>query len=185
MDPPEPVPGSGDGMLLKELSGGLIHDFRDSAAGTAGSALVSAEIRHIGGAAARPAPEHGAPAARAAPYVMYAVGMAPTSQVAAVVDAQVDGVKVALSPWRANHDYLNFSERKVNTRTLYPNEITYRRLQAVKAKYDPQDVIQSNHPIAPGSQERSRPGTPKGCSADAAALSPGAGSLARHATLGG
>lgn len=149
MDPPGPVPGSGDGMLLKQLSAGLIDDFVDSAAGEAGSALVSAEIRHIGGAVARPAPEHGALAAIEAPYVMFAVGMAPTAEVTAVVKAQVDGVKLALSPWRANHDYLNFAERSLNTRTLYPNEITYRRLQAVKATWDPQDIVQSNHPIPP------------------------------------
>ena len=149
MDPPQPVPGAGDGMLLKELSGDLIDDFVESAAGEAGSALISAEIRHIGGAAGRPAPEHGALAAIEAPYIMFAVGMAPTPEVAAVVNAQVDGVKTALAPGRAKHDYLNFIERKVETRSLYPNEITYRRLRAVKAKYDPRDMVQSNHPIPP------------------------------------
>jgi hypothetical protein len=149
MDPPEPVPGAGDGMLLKELSAGAIDDFVDSAAGEAGSALISAEIRHIGGAAARPAPEHGALAAIESPYIMFAVGMAPTPEIATVVNGQVDGVKDALTPWKATHDYLNFRERKVNARSLYPNEMTYRRLQAVKAVYDPQDIIQSNHPIPP------------------------------------
>jgi hypothetical protein len=136
-------------MLLGEMSADLIDDFVDSAAGQAGAALISAEIRHLGGAVARPAPEHGALAAIKAPYIMFAVGMAPTPEVAAVVQAQVDGVKGALSPWRANHDYLNFVERTVESRTLYPNEMTYRRLQAVKAKYDPRDMIQSNHPIPP------------------------------------
>jgi hypothetical protein len=149
MDPPQPVPGSGDGMLLKEMPADLIDDFVDSATGEAGSALISAEIRHLGGAIARPAPEHGALAAIEAPYLMFAVGMAPSPEVAAVVDAQVDGVKDALSPWRGTHDYLNFAERKVKSRTLYPHEITYRRLQAVKSKYDPEDMIQSNHPIPP------------------------------------
>jgi hypothetical protein len=149
MDPPEPVPGAGDGMLLKGLSAGAIDDFVDSAAGEAGSALISAEIRHLGGALGRPAPEHGALAAIESPYIMFAVGMAPTPEAAAVVNGQVDGVKEALAPWRGTHDYLNFIERKVGSRSLYPNEITYRRLQAVKAVYDPQDIIQSNHPIPP------------------------------------
>ncbi|HLY50853.1 MAG TPA: FAD-binding oxidoreductase [Solirubrobacteraceae bacterium] len=151
MDPPEPVPGKGDGMLLGEISGETIDDFVDSATGEAGRALISAEIRHLGGALARPAPEHGALAAIKAPYIMFAVGMAPTPEVAAVVEAQVDAVKDALAPWRANHDYLNFVERTVESRTLYPNEITYRRLQAIKTKYDPRDMVQSNHPIRPAS----------------------------------
>jgi hypothetical protein len=136
-------------MLLTGLPGGAIDDFVDSAAGEAGSALISAEIRHLGGALARPAPEHGALSAIESPYVMFAVGMAPTPEATAVVNEQVDGVKDALAPWRGTHDYLNFVERKVRSRSLYPNEITYRRLQAVKAVYDPQDIIQSNHPIPP------------------------------------
>ena len=80
---------------------------------------------------------------------MFAVGIAPTPEAAAMVNGQVDAVKDALAPWRGSHDYLNFVERKVKSRSLYPNEITYRRLQAVKAVYDPQDIIQSNHPIPP------------------------------------
>lgn len=152
MDPPQPVPGSGDGMVLGQLSAGAIDDFVDSAAGDAGSALISAEIRHLSGALARPAPEHGALAAIESPYLMFAVGMAPTPEAAAVVESQVDGVKAALAPWRGKHDYLNFVERKVSARSFYPNEITYRRLRAVKAKYDPADMVQSNHPILPADQ---------------------------------
>ena len=48
MDPPHPVPGKGDGMLLKDISAELIDDFVDSATGDAGSALVSAEVRWTG-----------------------------------------------------------------------------------------------------------------------------------------
>jgi FAD/FMN-containing dehydrogenase len=149
MDPPQPVPGSGDGMLLNELSAQAIDDFVDAAAGEAGSALISAEIRQLGGAIARPAPEHGAASAIDSPYIMFAVGMAPTPEVAAVVEAQVDGVKEALSAAKSHYDYMNFRERNVKARRLYPNEITYRRLQGVKAKYDPQDMIQANHRIPP------------------------------------
>ena len=149
MDPEQPVPGKGDGMLLDELPRELIDAFVQSATGPAGSALLSAEIRQLGGAVARPAPEHGALGSIQAPYVMFAVGMAPTPEARAVVDAQVTGVKWALSPWGAAHEYLNFVEKPVDTRKLYPHEYTYRRLQGVKAKYDPQDVIQANHPIRP------------------------------------
>jgi hypothetical protein len=149
MDPEQPVPGSGDGMLLDELPRELIDEFVWTSTGSAGSALLSAELRQLGGAVARPAPEHGALGSIQAPYVMFAVGMAPTPQARAVVDAQVTGVKRALSPWGAAHEYLNFVESPVDSRMLYPDEYTYRRLQAVKAKYDPQDMIQANHPIRP------------------------------------
>lgn len=149
MDPEQPVPGKGDGMLLGKLSAELIDTFVQTFTGPTGSALVSAEIRQLGGAVARPAPEHGALGSIESPYVMFAVGMAPTPELGAAVEAQVAGLKDALSPWRTSHEYLNFVERPVDSRTLYAHEYTYRRLQAVKAKYDRQDMIQANHPIRP------------------------------------
>lgn len=82
---------------------------------------------------------------------MYAVGGAPTAELAAIVVDQVNGVKNALSPWSASCGHLNFAERTVDSRQFYASEYTYRRLQTVKAHYDPSDVIQSNHPIRPAS----------------------------------
>jgi hypothetical protein len=149
MDPEHPVPAKGDGMLLRELTAGAIDALVDASTEDAGSALLSAEVRHIGGAIARPAPDHGALASIEAPYIMFAVGAAPTLELRAVVGQQVSGVKDALAPWGAPHAYMNFAERPVEARSLYGNEYTYRRLEAIKAKYDPHDVIQSNHPIKP------------------------------------
>lgn len=149
MDPEHPVPGKGDGMLLDDMAPETIDAFVDAATGESGSALLSAEIRQLGGAIARPAAEQGALGSIEAPYVMFAVGVAPTPELGAVVRAQVDGVKRALGPWRAAYGYMNFAERAVDSRMLYPHEYTYRRLQAIKAKYDPDDLIQSNHPILP------------------------------------
>jgi hypothetical protein len=44
---------------------------------------------------------------------------------------------------------MNFSERPIDSRMLYPNAYTYHRLRAIKGQYDPGDMIQSNHPIRP------------------------------------
>jgi hypothetical protein len=149
MDPEQPVPGAGDGLLVSELPAEAIDALVDTVTGPSGSALLSVELRQLGGAIGRPAPEHGAMGSIAAPYVMFAVGMAPTPEVKYVVQAQVDTVKRALSPWGAPHAYMNFAERPVDSRDLYAHEYTYRRLQAIKTDYDPNDVIQSNHPIRP------------------------------------
>jgi FAD/FMN-containing dehydrogenase len=149
MDPEHPVPGKGDGMLLGELPAGAIDAMVAAATGESGSALLSVELRHLGGAVARPAPEHGALASIDAPYAMFAVGAAPTPELRAVVEQQVTTVKQALTPYSAGYGYLNFVERPTDGRTLYGNEYTYHRLQAIKATYDPSDMIQSNHPITP------------------------------------
>jgi len=149
MDPDHPVAGKGDSVVLREMPAELVNEFVAAATGPAGSALLSAEIRQLGGAIARPGPEQGARGSIDAPYIMFAVGAAPTEALWAVVKAQVAGVKRAISRWGAGYEYLNFVERPVNSRELYRDDYTYRRLQAIKAKYDPADIIQSNHPIRP------------------------------------
>jgi FAD/FMN-containing dehydrogenase len=149
MDPDHPVPGRGDGMLLGDLSADAIDAFVGAAAGESASALLSVEIRQLGGAIARSAAEHGALGSIPAPYALYAVGSTPTPDHRDDVEAQVGRVQAALSPWDASHHYMNFTERPIDSQMLYPSAYTYRRLQAIKARYDPLDMIQSNHPIPP------------------------------------
>ncbi|MBV8948798.1 MAG: FAD-binding oxidoreductase [Solirubrobacterales bacterium] len=149
MDPDHPVPGKGDGMLFSEMPAKAIDAFVAAATGDSGSALLSAEIRQLGGAIARPAPEHGALGSIDAPYIMFAVGMTPTPELRDLVQTQVAGMQETLSPWSTPHFYMNFSERAIDSRLLYPHAYTYHRLRAIKAEYDPGDMIQSNHPIPP------------------------------------
>jgi len=147
MDPPEPVPGAGDGMLLGDFPAGAI----DALVGTAGpgtdSPLVSIEVRHLGGAAGRPHHEHGALAAIDAPHALYAVGMAANEDMKQTVVERLDRLQAALAPWDAGR-FLNFTERPVGTARMFSDE-THRRLREIKSKYDPDNVIQANHEIPP------------------------------------
>jgi hypothetical protein len=136
-------------MLLGDLSADAIDAFVDAAAGESASALLSVEIRQLGGAIARSAPEHGALGSIPAPYALYAVGSTPTPDHRDDVEAQVGRVQAALAPWDASHHYMNFTDRPIDSQMLFPSAYTYRRLQAIKARYDPLDMIQSNHPIRP------------------------------------
>ena len=45
--------------------------------------------------------------------------------------------------------YLNFAERPIDPERLYAQEYTYRRLQAIKAKYDPDNLFRLNQNITP------------------------------------
>ena len=49
MDPPGPVPGVGDGMLLDELPAEAVDALVASAGPGSGSRLLSVELRHLGG----------------------------------------------------------------------------------------------------------------------------------------
>ena len=154
MDPPEPVPSLGDGMLLGDFPAEAI----DAVVGVAGPAsdspLLSIEVRHLGGAAGRPDPEHGALAAIDAPYALFAVGMAANPEMKQSVLRRLDEVQAALARWDGGR-FLNFTERPGNTGRMFSEE-AYRRLREVKSKYDPDNVIQANHEIPPKLVAKSR-----------------------------
>jgi FAD/FMN-containing dehydrogenase len=143
LDPDHPVPGAGDGGMLDELTDeaidAVVHE-------VVGKPILSTEIRHYGGAVARPRPEHGAVSAFAAPFIMFAVGIAPTAEAKAAVHATVASLMAALEPWQSGHTYLNFAESRRDARTLWPADV-HARLKQVKAEVDPEDLFRSNHPL--------------------------------------
>ncbi|HEX6701835.1 MAG TPA: BBE domain-containing protein, partial [Gaiellaceae bacterium] len=148
MDPEHPVPGAGDGMMLSDLPTEAIDRLIEAAGPESGSSLLSLEIRHLAGAIAEEKPDHGALAAFDAPFVLFAVGAAATEQMKASVEAHLEVVREALAPWDAGRAYLNFAHGTTTGQRLFGAD-TYARLRRVKAAYDPQDLIRSNHPIPP------------------------------------
>ena len=147
MDPPEPVPGAGDGMLVGDFSAAAIGALVDAAGPGTDSPLLSIEVRHLGGAAGRAGPEHGALAAIDAPYALFAVGMAAAPEMKQAVSQRLDQVHTALAPWAAGR-LMNFTERPGNTGQMFDDDV-YRRLREIKSRYDPHNIIQANHEIPP------------------------------------
>ena len=155
MDPPAPTPGSGDGMLLTELTPATVRAFLAAAGPDTDTALLSAEIRHLGGAlapeAARAsAPERGTPlpgvvAGFDAAYLVFGVGIAIPGTEEALA-ASLGRLLSRVEPWRAEVDYLNFAEHERSPERLFGDRT--ERLQAVKAAVDPTGVIRSNHPVS-------------------------------------
>jgi FAD/FMN-containing dehydrogenase len=142
MDPEHPVPGVGDGGMLADVDDELVDAVVES---VVGSPILGLEIRHLGGEVARPRPEHGAVASFDAPYLMFAVAIAPTPEAYAAGKAAVEAVAAAVEPWRAAHSYLNFHESESSQ--AFWTETALHRLRRVKAKYDPENVIRSNHEL--------------------------------------
>ena len=148
MDPPGPVPGTGDGALLDVVPGEALDALVAAAGPGSGSPLLSVELRQLGGALARGGDGHGAAATMEGDFAFFAVGMALDADMAAAVNAHVDVVKQALCEWDAGRRYLNYAERPIDTRRAY-SAAAYRRLQAIKTLVDPGDLFRANHPIAP------------------------------------
>jgi FAD/FMN-containing dehydrogenase len=154
MDPEQPVAGVGDGMLLRDFPEEAIDAIVAVAGAGSGSPLLSVEVRHLGGALGRMQPGHGALATIEAGFAMFALGMSMTSEMGAAMRAHVEVVQAALASWDAGRDYLNFTERRERGERLF-GSATYRRLQTVKGKVDPEDVFRSNHPVRlPGGRLR-------------------------------
>jgi UDP-N-acetylenolpyruvoylglucosamine reductase len=147
-DPEDPVPGAGDGSMLAEGPADAIDAFIATAGPDSGSTLLSAELRHIGGAVARRVPGNGA-ARLDGEYVMFAVGIAMTPEMHEAAEADVRRIQRALEPW-STHNYFNFSEMPGAGEEQFDSE-TYALLQEVKERFDADELILANHPIRPAS----------------------------------
>jgi hypothetical protein len=146
MDPEHPVAGFGDGMLLAEFDDQAIDALVRVAGAGSGSPLLSVEVRHLGGALARKSPGAGALATIDGRFAMSAAGKAMPTELGAAVRAHVEIVQAVLGPWDSGRVYLNFAQKRQKGERLF-GDATYRRLQAVKAAVDPDDVFRSNHPV--------------------------------------
>ena len=156
MDPPAPTPGHGDGMLLSSLPGEAVRAFVAAVGPESGSTLLSAEIRHLGGAfesdasvaaaqaEGRPLP--GAIAGLDAQYLVFGVGIPMPGAMEGLV-ASLGRLLSRVEPWRAATEYLNFAERAVPATRIFGDDGRLARLRAVKNAVDPTGVIRSNHPV--------------------------------------
>jgi hypothetical protein len=148
MDPPEPVPGAGDGFNLVDMTPETVNALVAVAGPGSGSPLISVELRQLGGAVAEASPEHGAVGSIDAGFALFAVGMAADAEMTRLVEDRVAAVKTALAPWTAERGNFNFADSPKDGESFYPVD-TYRGLQWVKAAYDPTELFRASHPIRP------------------------------------
>jgi hypothetical protein len=146
MDPEEPVPGLLHGALLRDLDEKAVDAFVDIAGPGSGSPLLSAELRHLGGAFARPAEGAGALSHLDAAFALNGVGMVMSPEMGAAVSAHADRVTEALGEWLAKGVFINFADRPTAFEDLFPSEVG-RRLSEIKRDWDPDGVIRANHAV--------------------------------------
>jgi FAD/FMN-containing dehydrogenase len=145
-DPEEPVPGIGDGDLLRELSPDAVAALVEVAGADSGSPLLMVQLRQLGGALARASDDGGATSKLDADFAMYSVGVAMGPDVSRAVEAHVKRVREELRPWTAPTRYLNFVDAPAAAAQSFDPE-TFSRLQRVKAQYDPSGTFRANHEV--------------------------------------
>jgi FAD/FMN-containing dehydrogenase len=147
MDPPDPLPYLGEHLVLGELSHETIDDLVAAAGPDSGSKLVSVEVRHVGGALGRTGSDHGALDRLPGEWLYFGIGLVLDEETAAATRRDLHQVTGSLREQRSG-SYLNFEEDPADPASFYGAD-TYRRLRAVKAAVDPDELILSNHPIPP------------------------------------
>jgi hypothetical protein len=145
MDPVEPLPVWSTGALLSELTPAAVEALLDTAGPNVEVPLIVTEVRHMGGALARPPVVPNAVSGRNAAFSVFAVGPGVPGLEQAVA-AAAHRVLDALAPWRAPERLLNFLGPEENASTAYPPRIA-ARLQELKGRFDPHALFRHGHTL--------------------------------------
>ena len=146
MDPDTPMPYASGARLLGDLPAKAIDDMLAAAGPGSGSQLLMAELRHLGGALARPVPHHGARATLDGSYLMFGVGLVMGPEHAPAVKADCARLVDAMAPYDSGSAYLNFVEEDFDASRAFSPE-DWRRLREVRAAVDPDGLFVANHEV--------------------------------------
>jgi FAD binding domain len=146
LDPPQPVPALGDGLIVDDLPEGAIEALLAVVGPDADSALLAVDLRHLGGAVSRPAGNGGAVDHLPGRFLVYAVGVVADPALVPVLTAEVAAVRAALAPWASERDYSNFREVSASPGRFW-DDATLERLRAITQAYDPERTIRTAHEL--------------------------------------
>jgi len=146
MDPEQPTPGVSASVMLDAFDLGAIEAMLDQVGPGRATPILSAEIRHLGGALARRRPGCGALGALAGQYVGFFVAVAPFPAAAEAGAAATRALADALEPWSTGGRYLNFEEGPVDASRAF-DAATHARLAALRRSVDERGILVPNHAI--------------------------------------
>ena len=145
-DPETPVPGVSDHVVIDDLPAEAIETFVRFAGPEAKTALLMAELRHMGGAFGREPEGAGALSKIDGQYLVFGVGMAMDEQTTAAVERDSHRLIEAMKQYGHGRGYSNFAERAVDAAEFY-SEDAYARLRSVRARVDREGIMRANHEI--------------------------------------
>jgi hypothetical protein len=150
-DPEDPVPCVGDSIILRELDDAAIDAFLAVAGGR--SPLVSAELRHTGGALSASPDGAGVRGHLEGEYVLFGVGVAgmPGGPTTEQLEGFLDGYVAAMTPWGTGTRFSSFAERSSSLATLVP-DASLPRLAQIRAAVDPGRLLVAPH-LVPAFQD--------------------------------
>jgi FAD/FMN-containing dehydrogenase len=133
--------------LFQNVPDDVIRAMVEAAGEGVDSPLAFIELRHWGGAMARPGPDAGPAGARDVPFSVMAVAPYQAHEQERV-EAYVDGLATRLQPYATGGSFLNLQMDRAKTRTAFTTE-NYARLVQAKRRWDPDNFFRLNHNISP------------------------------------
>lgn len=144
-DPEEPAPARGGSITIAALDEAAVDAFVAACLAPSAEALLSIEIRHLGGAL-RAARDGGAVSTVDAEGIMFAIGFVPAPEALERVRSAASDIVDALRPHAAPFAVKNFVEEQTAASAFYPDE-TIERLRRVIAEADPDGLIRVSQPV--------------------------------------
>jgi FAD/FMN-containing dehydrogenase len=135
LDPEAPTAVYANSVQLDDLPAEGVQALVAAAGPDAGSPLLFAEIRHLGGALSRPAPRPGVLDRMAGDYLVLGVGVDEGTGWSAVRE-HTNRVMSALQPWDTGTSYLSMTDGQVGEGRGW-SSASAARLDAVRAGADP------------------------------------------------
>jgi hypothetical protein len=146
MDPEGPSPFRSGSTMLGSMPGAAVDSFLEQVGPDATSSLLTAELRQLGGALARPHEGGGVLSHLEGDFVTFSGGVAATPEMGEAAYADARALTVALEPWSNGRQYLNFAEDVVDPRAAY-QESAWTQLAGIRSAVDPEGVFAANHPV--------------------------------------
>jgi UDP-N-acetylenolpyruvoylglucosamine reductase len=141
-EPTDPGPGMSRAELLTELT----DDVAEALLARPIDPLLSVQLRHLGGALARPSADAGACGGLTEPYLLYTFGIPATPGKAAAVAGRQRELAATLTPHtsgRKPYTFLAPGERAAHAFT----PAVLGRLRALKRERDPRGTFRTNYPV--------------------------------------
>ncbi len=158
-DPVDPLPVASWTETLRSLEGETAQTLLRLMASAPNTPFFAIEARHIGGSVAIQAPLEGAAfSLRDIEFVLFIYGLLPAPEMEPVFTRYFAEVATALRPHATGKLYYNFLSEMDTTpergRATH-SAAHYRRLAAIKAIYDPENLFRFNPNITPGAADPS------------------------------
>jgi FAD/FMN-containing dehydrogenase len=144
MDPIDPTAAAGHSTMLGALDDAAVRAFVKAVGPAADSRLLFAELRQLGGALGRPAPDGGVLSHLVGDFALLLLGIAPDPATATAVRDEAERVVETMTAWATGTEYLNFAEGPADASRAYPPE-AWERLTNIRSVHDPEGLFVANH----------------------------------------